>query len=105
MTHQVLLALVLSFGVAHFAVPSARACGDYGVIDPTQSLIRRATLDEARRRAPDDEVHISTVTRTIEGNRATAVVHFWRGVEHLSRYEVRLTRRGDHWRVVRFQRA
>lgn len=103
MTHKILLALALSLGTASFAAPAARACGGYGSFDPREPAVREATLAHAQRRAPEG-VTVGAVTLSIEDDRAMAIVHFWRGEEHLGSHDVRLALRGDRWRVVRFQR-
>lgn len=102
MTQKILLALALSFGAAHFAVPTAQACGGYGSVDPRESAVREAVVAHAQRRAPEG-VSIGTLTLSITDDRATALVHFWRGNEHLASHDVQLAFRGDRWRVVRFQ--
>ncbi len=102
MTRNILLALALTLGTASFAAPAAQACGGYG-FDPRESAIRQATLADAQRRAPEG-VTVAAATITIDDRRATAIVHFWRGEEHLATHDVDLAFRNDHWRVTRFQR-
>ena len=103
MTQKILLALALSLGTASFAAPSAEACGGYGSFDPREPAIREASIAHAQRRAPDG-VTVRAATLTIEDDRATAIVNFYRGEEHLASHDVQLRLRGDRWRVVRFQR-
>jgi len=103
MTQKILLALALSLGTASFAAPAAQACGGYGSIDP-EFVNARAAAERYARGRSGEEVGVYVHGLVVDGARATAIVSTYRDQTLVARHDVRLAKRGDRWRVIRFRR-